>query len=91
MAILVKKKRKYITRHYIIIYIILDWASPGSSEGTESACKEGDLCSVSGVGRSLVFLPEESHGQRSLAGYSAWGHKEFDKTEQLITAQHIDE
>ena len=22
-----------------------------------------------------VFLPEESHGQRSLAGYSPWGHK----------------
>ena len=23
-----------------------------------------------------VFLPEESHGQRSLVGYSSWGHKE---------------
>ena len=23
-----------------------------------------------------VFLPEKSHGQRSLAGYSPWGHKE---------------
>ena len=23
-----------------------------------------------------VLLPEESHGQRSLAGYSPWGHKE---------------
>ena len=22
-----------------------------------------------------VFLPEKSHGQRSLAGYSLWGHK----------------
>ena len=22
-----------------------------------------------------VFLPEESHGQRSLTGYSPWGHK----------------
>ena len=22
-----------------------------------------------------VFLPGESHGQRSLAGYSPWGHK----------------
>ena len=28
-----------------------------------------------------VFLPGESHGQRSLAGYSPWGHKEFDTTE----------
>ena len=30
-----------------------------------------------------VFLPEESHGQRSLVGYSPWGHKELDMTEQL--------
>ena len=28
-----------------------------------------------------VFLPGEFHGQRSLAGYSAWGHKELDITE----------
>ena len=30
-----------------------------------------------------VFLPGESHGQSSLAGYSPWGHKESDMTEQL--------
>ena len=30
-----------------------------------------------------VFLLGESHGQRSLAGYSPWGHKELDTTEQL--------
>ena len=30
-----------------------------------------------------VFLLEESHGQRSLAGYSSWGHKEWDMTERL--------
>ena len=30
-----------------------------------------------------VFLPEEFHGQRMLAGYSLWGHKELDMTEQL--------
>ena len=28
-----------------------------------------------------VFLPGEFHGQRSLAGYSPWGHKELDMTE----------
>ena len=32
-----------------------------------------------------VFLPGESYGQRSLAGYSPWGHKELDTTEQLNT------
>ena len=30
---------------------------------------------------TLVFLPGESHGQRSLAGYSPWGHRELDMTE----------
>ena len=32
-----------------------------------------------------VFLPGKSHGQRSLVGYSQWGHKELDTTEQLST------
>ena len=30
-----------------------------------------------------VFFPEEFHGKRSLIGYSPWGHKESDMTEQL--------
>ena len=30
-----------------------------------------------------VFLPGEFYGQRSLAGYSPWGHNELDLTEQL--------
>ena len=32
---------------------------------------------------TLVFLPGEFHGQRSLVGYSPWGHKELDMTEWL--------
>ena len=28
-----------------------------------------------------TFLPGESHGQRSLVGYSSQGHKELDTTE----------
>ena len=28
-----------------------------------------------------VFLPGESHGRRSLKGYSPWGHTELDMTE----------
>ena len=30
-----------------------------------------------------LFLPGKSHGQRSLAGCSPWGHKELDTTERL--------
>ena len=60
-------------------------------DGKESASKARDLGSIPGSGRSLekgmatppVFLPGESHGQKSLVGYSPWGHKESDMTEQL--------
>ena len=37
---------------------------------------------------TLVFLSGKSHGQRSLAGYSPWGHKDSDTTEWL-TSHHI--
>ena len=36
-----------------------------------------------------VLWPGESHGQRSLAGYSPWGHKESDRTE--MTRHHMTE
>ena len=40
-----------------------------------------------------VFLPGESHGQRSLVGYSQWGHKESDTIEwfhfPLSTKAHL--
>ena len=28
-----------------------------------------------------IFLPEKFYGQRSLMGYSPWGHKQSDTTE----------
>ena len=30
---------------------------------------------------TTVFLPEKFHGQRSLVGYTPWGHKELDTAE----------
>ena len=33
-----------------------------------------------GMAPTPVFLPGESHGQRSNAGYSTWGCKESDMT-----------
>ena len=65
---------------------------PSDSDGKASACNAGDPVSIPGWGRSPgewnglpipVFLPGKSHGQRSLAGYSPWGHKKSDMTEQL--------
>ena len=33
-----------------------------------------------GNGNLLQFLPGKYHGQRTLAGYSPWDHKELDMT-----------
>ena len=71
---------------------------PGGSDGKESACSAGDLGLIPGLGRSpggghgdplQYSCLENPHGQRSLAGYSPWGHKESDRTERLSTAQHF--
>jgi len=60
---------------------------PGDSVVKESACQCRRHGFVPGVGKiprrrawqpTLVFLPGESQGQRSLAGYSPWGHKGSD-------------
>ena len=54
---------------------------PCGSAGKESACNEGDLGSIPGLGRremlpTLVSWPREFLGLRS-----PWGHKEPDTTE----------
>ena len=36
-----------------------------------------------------LFLPGESHGQKSLLGYSPWGYKEMDMTEQLTHTHNL--
>ena len=36
-----------------------------------------------------VFLLREFHGQRSLVGYTAWGPKESDTTEQLSMCMRV--
>ena len=67
---------------------------PGGSDSKEFTCNAGDLGSIPRLGRS----PRGGHGnplqysclenpqrQRSLAGYSPWGHKELDMTERLST------
>ena len=67
---------------------------PGGSDGKESACNMGDLGLIPRLGRSpggghgnplQSSCLENPHGQRSLAGYSPWGCKESDMTEQLST------
>ena len=62
--------------------------------GKESTCSTGDTGLIPGSGRSAgkgngnpipVFLPGEFHEQKSLAGYSPWGHKRV--RHDLLTKQ----
>ena len=63
---------------------------PGGSDSKESAHSAADPGSIPELGRSpgegngyplLYSCLDTPHGQRSLAGYSLWGHKELDRTE----------
>ena len=42
-----------------------------------------------GMATTPVFLPGECHGQRSLVGWSLWGHKESDTTERLTLCIYL--
>ena len=68
---------------------------PGGTSGKESTCQRGRCwrCWFNPWVRKIpwrrtwqstsVFLPGESRGQRSLAGYSPWGRKESHMTEVI--------
>ena len=65
---------------------------PGGLDGKETIYNAGDPGSIPGLGGSpgegngnpLQYpCRENPHGQTSLVGYSPWGCKEFDTTEQL--------
>ena len=70
---------------------------PGGSDSKESACNVEDLGLIPELGRSpkegngyplQYSCLENPHGQKRLAGYSSWGHKESDWMDRLSTAQH---
>ena len=79
--------------NYVLVNI------PGGSDGRVSAYHVGDPGLIPGLGRypwrrkwqpTPVLLPGESHGWRSLVGYSPQGRKELDTTERLhITLLHF--
>ena len=97
--ILIPEGRKW-NRHrkeFLVLMIFRNWPSripfPGGSDG-----KCGRPGFDPWVGKIFwrrawqptpVFLPGESHGQRSLQDCSPWGRKELDTTEQLSTAHRL--
>ena len=66
------------------------WISTQISLPTlSSKTKDGRISSLWKWQPTPVFLPGKSHGQTSLVGYSPWGRKESDTTEQLHFHLHI--
>ena len=70
---------------------------PGGSLVKNLPVNTGDMSSIPGLGKipwrkkwrpTPVFLPVKSHGQRSLASYSPWDHKELDMTEYACMYTH---
>ena len=82
---------KWLTRKlYVTYYISVHWASQVATLVKNPPANAGDTGSIPGSGRSplkegmathSIFLPGESHGQRSLAGYSPRGCTKSDMTE----------
>ena len=77
-----------ITINVIIMLYTLTWASlvaqrlkrlPGMQETQVRSLGQEDPLEK----EIAVLLPGESHGGRSLVGYSPWGRKESDTTERL--------
>ena len=78
---------------YVCVCVCVLWGFPDGASGKEITCR-GRKYKRPGInpwirkipwGRAqqptLVLLPGESHGQRSLAGSSSWSSKELDMTE----------
>ena len=83
---------KFLLCQMGIVTIVSTPDFPGGSDSKASAYNAGDPGSIPELGRypgegnatPLQYsLPGKSHGWRSLLGYSPWGRKESDRTEQL--------
>ena len=73
-----------VFRNLVLIYLAVVVKNTPANAGDLR-----DMRLISGFGKipwrrtwqpTAVFLPGESHGQRSLVGYSPWGHKESNMT-----------
>ena len=72
--------------------VALEVKSPPANAGRFKRCGfnpwVGKIPSRRAWKPTLVFMPAESHGQRTLAGCSPWGRKESDTTEQARAHTH---
>ena len=81
----------YIYNNFYVLYV----GFPGGSMVKKTPANAGEMSLIPGSGRfpgrehgnPPVFLPGESHGERSLVGYSPYYGKESDTTEVIEHAR----
>ena len=88
------KGRENRLRPWRWVLLSLFGGFPGGASGKEPAsqCRRHKSCRFNPWVEKIPWrrawqptpgvLPGESHGQRSLVGYSPWGHRESDMTEE---------
>ena len=73
-----------MSKKYEDIYVPLQYVSQGYlSRGSNNQMGRWSILWRRNWQPTLIFLPEKSHGWRSLVGYSPRGHKGLDMTGQL--------
>ena len=84
------------TSTHLLLHLWMDKGFPGGASGKEPACqcRRHRRCRFHLWIRKIpwkrawqptpVFLPGESHGQRSVVGYSPQGRRESDTTERAL-------
>ena len=75
----------------------MKWGFPGGPVVKDLPANAGDVGLIPGLGRSpaegngnpLQYSCLENPVERSLAGYSPWGHKELDMTERVCVCVYV--
>ena len=93
---LVAKSRTWLSDWAELNWVYIE-SFPGGSDSKESSCNVGGLSLILGSGRPpggghgnplLYSCPENPHGQRSLVGYSPWGHTTEASKDSTVYVEH---
>ena len=97
LSFLHQNKHKQNEIFFFFLVVLIEQGFPGGASGKEPACQGrrhrrhqfdpwlGEIPWRREWQPTPIFLSGESHGQRSLEGYSPWGCKESDTAEHSLT------
>ena len=82
----------YIYGSSIALLVLPRWLrgkNPSAKQGTQTGSLGQKIPWMRKWQPTPALLPGKCHGERSLEGYSPWGHKESDVTEWLTHVLHV--